>query len=230
MTKNKKETEVQKSDRKKKKEKKKKIEVKLLEKEKEKRKREWQRWSGGERKKKKKEREERKSKRMKEKWIKNFFFFLAFSSVLFQKWNGIVRMWQKLWDLEHLIKGVFCVWCAKCAKYLAFGTFGTSAMDALRFWKLQVLMKKLKKLACIGQQFINFFFLKESFNLWRPLLMIVLYHQTKTPISFLCRQRLNPKSLIQPSEISKQILLCCMTLLPAVMIMFLFLFYLSILS
>ena len=49
----------------------------------------------------------------------------------------------------------FCVWCAKCAKYLAFGT---SAMDALRFWKLQVLMKKLKKLACIGQQFINFFF------------------------------------------------------------------------
>ena len=26
------------------------------------------------------------------------------------------------------------------------------------------------------------FFFKESFNLWRPLLMITLYHQIKTPI------------------------------------------------
>ena len=47
--------------------------------------------------------------------------------------------------------------------------------------------------------FFFFFFLK-SFNLWRPLLMIVLYHQNKTPISFWCRRRLNPRSLIQPSE------------------------------
>ena len=31
--------------------------------------------------------------------------------------------------------------------------------------------------------------------------MIILYHQTKTLISFWCRQRLNLKSLIQPSEI-----------------------------
>ena len=30
--------------------------------------------------------------------------------------------------------------------------------------------------------------------------MIALYHQTKTPISFWCRQGLNPRSLIQPSE------------------------------
>jgi len=29
-----------------------------------------------------------------------------------------------------------------------------------------------------------FFFFLESFNLWRPLLMKALYHQTKTPISF----------------------------------------------
>ena len=46
-----------------------------------------------------------------------------------------------------------------------------------------------------------FFFFWERFNLWRPLLMIALYHQTKTPINFWCRRRLNPKSLIQPSEI-----------------------------
>ena len=47
--------------------------------------------------------------------------------------------------------------------------------------------------------FIFLFFL-ESFNLWRPLLMIALYHQTKTPISLWCRRKLNPRSLIQLSE------------------------------
>ena len=31
----------------------------------------------------------------------------------------------------------------------------------------------------------------------RPLLMIALYHQTKTPVGFKCRQGLNPRSLIQ---------------------------------
>ena len=31
--------------------------------------------------------------------------------------------------------------------------------------------------------------------------MIAFYDQTKTPISFWCRRGLNPKSLIQPSEI-----------------------------
>ena len=44
-----------------------------------------------------------------------------------------------------------------------------------------------------------FFFFLESFNLQRPLLIIVFYHQIKTPISFWRRQRLNPRSLIQPS-------------------------------
>ena len=44
------------------------------------------------------------------------------------------------------------------------------------------------------------YFFLESFMLWRPLLMIVLYHQIKTPISFWCRRGLNPRSLIQPSE------------------------------
>ena len=43
-------------------------------------------------------------------------------------------------------------------------------------------------------------FFLESFNLWRLLLMITLYHQTKTPISFSCRQKLNSKFLIQLSE------------------------------
>ena len=43
-------------------------------------------------------------------------------------------------------------------------------------------------------------FFLESFSLWCPLLMIALYHQIKTPISFWCRWGLNPRSLIQPLE------------------------------
>ena len=38
---------------------------------------------------------------------------------------------------------------------------------------------------------LTFFFFRESFNLWRSLLMITLYHQTKIPISFWYRQELN---------------------------------------
>jgi len=45
----------------------------------------------------------------------------------------------------------------------------------------------------------NFFFW-ESFNLWRLLLIIALYYQIKTPISFWCRQGLNFRFLIQLSE------------------------------
>ena len=40
----------------------------------------------------------------------------------------------------------------------------------------------------------------ESFNLWRLLLMIVFYYQTKTLISFWCRQGMNSRFLIQPSK------------------------------
>ena len=51
---------------------------------------------------------------------------------------------------------------------------------------------------CMYRFFFFFFF--QSFNLWRLLLMVTLYHQIKTSISFWCRQGLNRKSLIQPSE------------------------------
>ena len=43
---------------------------------------------------------------------------------------------------------------------------------------------------------IRFFFLRG--NLWHSLPMINIYHQIKTPISFWCKQELNPRSLIQP--------------------------------
>ena len=47
---------------------------------------------------------------------------------------------------------------------------------------------------------VYYYFFRENFNLWCPLLMIALYHQTKTQISFWCRRGLNPRSLIQPLE------------------------------
>ena len=43
-------------------------------------------------------------------------------------------------------------------------------------------------------------FFLESFNLWCLLLMITLYHQIETSISFWCERELNSKSLIQPLE------------------------------
>ena len=51
----------------------------------------------------------------------------------------------------------------------------------------------------VAKTTIIFFFWK-NFNLWRRLLMIVLYHQTKTLISFWCKWLLNPRSFIQLSE------------------------------
>ena len=47
---------------------------------------------------------------------------------------------------------------------------------------------------------LNYYYFLENFNLWRPLLIIALYHQTKAPISFWCRRGLHLRSLIQLSE------------------------------
>ena len=44
---------------------------------------------------------------------KKLIFFSIFVRTV-PKWNGTVHMWQKLWNLEHLIIGFFGVWCAKC--------------------------------------------------------------------------------------------------------------------
>ena len=49
---------------------------------------------------------------------------------------------------------------------------------------------------------MNFFFLEEKeFQPMASTIDDTLYHQTKKPIGFLCRWGLNPKSLIQLSEI-----------------------------
>ena len=47
--------------------------------------------------------------------------------------------------------------------------------------------------------FITLYFLRVLI-LWHPLLMIILYHQTKTPIGFWYKWELKPRSLIQSSE------------------------------
>ena len=52
----------------------------------------------------------------------------------------------------------------------------------------------------IGSKIFFFFGERKRFNLWRPLLIIALYYQTKISIRFWCRQGLNLRSLIQPSE------------------------------
>ena len=68
---------------------------------------------------------------------------------------------------------------------------------------VQVFILKLviSPVYCIFFKFFcKLIYILESFNLWRLLLMIVLYYQTRTPISFWCRQGLNLRSLIQPLE------------------------------
>ena len=45
-----------------------------------------------------------------------------------------------------------------------------------------------------------YIYIFENFNLWRLFLMMAHCHQTKIPIDFRCRQKLNPRFLIQLSE------------------------------
>ena len=71
--------------------------------------------------------------------------------------------------------------------------------SALTVGKIYIILNKLIWVIFGGFYFYFLFFL-ENFNLWRLLLMIVFYHQTKTPIGFWCKRRLNPRSLTQPSE------------------------------
>ena len=52
---------------------------------------------------------------------------------------------------------------------------------------------------CILVIYKNEYFF-EGFNLWRLLLIIAIHQETKMPINFWYRQRLNPRSLIQPSK------------------------------
>ena len=61
---------------------------------------------------------------------------------------------------------------------------------------MHVLLREPNKLNLMS----NLFFQRVLTQLWRSLLLIVLYHQTKTPIGFLCKQGLNLRSFIQPSE------------------------------
>ena len=46
-----------------------------------------------------------------------------------------------------------------------------------------------------------FFFIKNNFNLWRPLLIITFYYHIKISIGFWYRRKLNIGSLIQPLDI-----------------------------
>ena len=86
--------------------------------------------------------------------------------------------------------------------FLFFFSFIYPIQFIRSFWSVQSVQPSLFfcKTRDDRNPFFFFFFERKSFNLWRPLLMIALYHQTKTPISFWCRRGLNLRSLIQPSE------------------------------
>ena len=64
-------------------------------------------------------------------------------------------------------------------------------------YSMAMSLNKVCLLALISKltQTLFFFFFWESFNLWCPHLIIVFYHQTKKPINFWCRWRLNLRSL-----------------------------------
>ena len=78
----------------------------------------------------------KKKKRMREKWIKNYIFILAFLFV--PKWNGTIHMWQKLWDLKHL-RGFF--WCLM--------------LNVLNIWHLAHLLDAFSTLKIIQPNHIS---------------------------------------------------------------------------
>ena len=47
-----------------------------------------------------------------EKWIKNNKNQMAFSSVLFQRWDSIVANVKTFWHLTHVM--IVCLWCLVC--------------------------------------------------------------------------------------------------------------------
>ena len=101
----------------------------------------------------------------------------------------------RYWWLYYVDEGCFVM-------HLSCNTSRYSRYALIKLWCL--CPKKTKKQKNKSSLFFNGWygnFLLESFNLWCSLLIIVFYHHTKTLISFWCRQGLNSRSLIQPSEI-----------------------------
>ena len=113
----------------------------------------------------------------------HFSTYIAFNKSFFFFWRGIEIL---DWSWERLKLCVFFIlnlvfyekglWLKACKNIFGlnwlFGIFFLCVCMPVYFW--------------------------DSFNVWHHLLIITLYLQTKTPINFLCRQELNPKSLIQP--------------------------------
>ena len=107
---------------------------------------------------------------------------------------GAINYWY--WRLYHVNEGCF-------AMHLSCNTSWYSRYVLIKFWCLYPKKTKNKKTNLHFSLMVDMviFFFWESFNLWCSLLMIVFYHHIKTLISFWCRQGLNSRSLIQPSEI-----------------------------
>ena len=74
------------------------------------------------------------------------------------------------------------------------------ALQAYEWWPMAKLYIYIYIIYCLYMKNVCIFSI-ENFNLWRLLLIIASYYQTKTLIGFWYKRRLNTRSLIQPSEI-----------------------------
>ena len=98
------------------------------------------------------------------------------------RWRmGYADLWVALWGDWSLLVS----WYGDWNSFLFFGGLSYLYILVKKSWFLRPWHTNY---SCLVDFF--FFFFWESFNLWRPLLMITLYHQTKTPISFWYRQKL----------------------------------------
>ena len=132
----------------------------------------------------------------------SFFFLLFYNFKFFIR--SLCYRYYLFWFFLFLYSLFFfsspLVWIFSCTSHSVFFVhifLWLVLFLKIKYWSVhtQIFNKK-----CAIFWFFFFFVFWESFNLWRPYLMIALYYQTKTPINFWYRQRLNFRSLIQPSE------------------------------
>ena len=107
--------------------------------------------------------------------------------------------WQEVHSGD--LKKIYIIMC-----YVIYFDVVSKHLNLVILFNLLCFNISYSRLCSIKAYFFFFFWVeRESFNLWCLLLMIALYHQTKTPISFWCKRGLNLKSLIYKSLIQAYI-------------------------
>ena len=115
-----------------------------------------------------------------------------------QSYQHVLSRFQIHWigciKVMHFVFFFFFLWCNyyNQISYSFFFVIMVIKNSDLNFSFKKNIMRYLKWFQTI--------FLENS-DLWHSLLIMAIYYQTKTSINFLCRQGLNVRFLIQPSEI-----------------------------